>query len=82
MRSVRMARMPPAGSSPLPLPLPLPLPDRVLLHASPLRRIVVVPDDVYLLEADGDDTIVPNRGRRSIRNFRLWLRIPSNQCLP
>ena len=57
-----MAVMPPAKS--------LPLPDRVLSHVSPLRRIVVEPDDVYLLEADGDDTIVRKRGRRTIRDVR------------
>ena len=46
------------------------LPDRVLLHVTPLRRIVVVPDAVYLLEADRDDTIVRKRGRRTIRDVR------------
>jgi len=52
--------MPPAAS----------LPDRVLLHVSTLRRIVAKPDDVYLLEADRDDTIVRKRGRRTIRDVR------------
>ena len=55
-----MAPMPPAAS----------LPDRVLLHVSTLRRIVAKPDDVYLLEADRDDTIVRKRGRRTIRDVR------------
>jgi DNA-binding LytR/AlgR family response regulator len=45
-------------------------PDRVLLHVTPRRRIAVEPDDVYLLEADRDDTIVRKRGRRTIRDVR------------
>ena len=52
--------MSPAGSRP----------DRVLLHVTPRRRIAVEPDDVYLLEADRDDTIVRKRGRRTIRDVR------------
>ncbi len=52
--------MPPAAS----------LPDRVLLHLTPLRRVVAKPDDVYLLEADRDDTIVRKRSRRTIRDVR------------
>ncbi len=44
--------------------------DRVLLHVTPVRRIVVEPDDVYLLEADRNDTIVRKRGRRTIRDVR------------
>ncbi len=44
--------------------------DRVLLHVTPLRRIVVEPDDVYLLGADRNDTIVRKRGRRTIRDVR------------
>ncbi len=55
-----MRSMPPAGS----------LPHRVLLHVTPLRRITVDPGDVYLLEADRDDTIVRKRGRRTIRDVR------------
>ncbi len=55
-----MRSMPPAGS----------LPHRVLLHVTPLRRVTVNPDDVYLLEADRDDTIVRKRGRRTIRDVR------------
>lgn len=55
-----MAPMPPAAS----------LPDRVLLHVTPLRRVVVKPDDVYLLEADRNDTIVRKRSRRTIRDVR------------
>ena len=45
-------------------------PNRVLLHVTPRRRIAVEPDDVYLLEADHDDTIVRKRGRRTIRDVR------------
>ncbi len=44
--------------------------DRVLLHVTPARRVVVEPDDVYLLEADRNDTIVRKRGRRTIRDVR------------
>jgi DNA-binding LytR/AlgR family response regulator len=53
-----------------PIPPAAWLPDRVLLHVSTLRRIVAKPDDVYLLKADGDDTIVRKRGRRTIRDIR------------
>ena len=52
--------MPPAAS----------LSDRVLLHVTPARRIVVEPYDVYLLEADRNDTIVRKRGRHTIRDVR------------
>ncbi len=53
-----------------PMPPATVLPDRVLLHVTPLRRIVAEPDDVYLLKADRDDTIVRKRGRRTIRDIR------------
>ncbi len=49
------------GASPL---------DRVLLHLPDSLRLVVDPKDVYLLEADGDDTIVRRRGRKRIRDVR------------
>ena len=52
------------------MPPNAPLLDRVLLHVTPLRRVTVKPDDVYLLEADRDDTIVRKRGRRTIRDVR------------
>ena len=52
--------MPPAGS----------LPVRVLLHVTPLRRIAVEPETVYLLEADRGDTVVRRRSRRTIRDVR------------
>lgn len=52
--------MPPAGS----------LPVRLLLHVTPLRRIAVEPETVYLLEADRGDTIVRQRSRRTIRDVR------------
>ncbi len=55
-----MESMPPAAS----------IADRVLLHVTPVRRVVVEPDDVYLLEADRNDTIVRKRGRRTIRDVR------------
>ena len=46
------------------------LPDRALLHVTPSRRVAVAIGDVYLLEADLDDTIVRKRGRRTIRDVR------------
>ncbi|MEE8061497.1 MAG: LytTR family DNA-binding domain-containing protein [Gemmatimonadales bacterium] len=52
--------MPPAAS----------IADRVRLHVTPARRVVVEPDDVYLLQADRNDTIVRKRGRRTIRDVR------------
>ncbi|MHC4100754.1 MAG: hypothetical protein ACYS15_20135 [Planctomycetota bacterium] len=39
--------------------------DRVLLHLKGSRRVVLEPDEVYYLEASGDETIVRKRGRRS-----------------
>ncbi len=53
-----------------PMPAAASLSDRVLLHVTPLRRIVAEPDDVYLLKADRDDTIVRKRGRRTTRDVR------------
>ncbi len=44
--------------------------DRVLLHLAGRRRFAVEPHDVYLLEADGNDTIVRRRGRRTLRDVR------------
>lgn len=58
-RPRRMAGM--AGTTPL---------DRILIHLPASRRLVVEPDDVYVLEADGDDTIVRQRGKRTIRDVR------------
>ncbi len=45
-------------------------PQRVLLHLKDSRRLVVEPDDVYYVEADGDETIVRRRGRRTLRDVR------------
>ena len=56
--------MSPSGSS---ATTPL---DRVLLHLAASRRLAIEPDDVYVLEADGDDTIVRRRGRRTLRDVR------------
>ena len=56
--------MPPSGSS---RTTPL---DRISLHLAASRRVVVEPDDVYVLEADGDDTIVRRRPKRTLRNVR------------
>jgi two-component system LytT family response regulator len=43
---------------------------RVLLHLADGRRIPVEPDEVFLLEADGDETSVRTRGRRRLRDVR------------
>jgi DNA-binding LytR/AlgR family response regulator len=42
----------------------------VLLHLEPGRRVPVEPDEVFLLEADGDETRVRTRGRRRLRDVR------------
>jgi hypothetical protein len=42
----------------------------VLLHLEPGRRVPVEPDEVFLLEADGDETRVRTRGRRRLRDIR------------
>lgn len=44
--------------------------DRVLLHVVGQRRRVVDPEDVYYLEAAGDETVVRQRRRRTIRDVR------------
>ena len=36
----------------------------MLLHLGDGRRVPVEPDEVFLLEADGDETVVRTRGRR------------------
>ncbi len=43
---------------------------KVLLHLGDGRRIPVEPGEVFLLEADGDETSVRTRGRRSLRDVR------------
>ncbi|MHC4415262.1 MAG: LytTR family DNA-binding domain-containing protein [Planctomycetota bacterium] len=49
--------------------MPEPL-NRVLLHLTGSRRLVVDPHQVYYLEASGDETIVRKRGRRTLRDVR------------
>ncbi len=44
--------------------------DRVLIHLKDSRRLAITPDDVYYLEASGDETIVRRRGRRTFRDVR------------
>ena len=44
--------------------------DRVLLHLRDFHRFAVEPDVLYYLEADGDETIVRRRGRRTLRDVR------------
>ena len=44
--------------------------DRLLLHLKNSRRLVVEPDEIYYLEAAGDETIVRRRGRQTLRDVR------------
>ncbi len=44
--------------------------DRVLLHLKGSRRLAVDLDDVYYIEAAGDDTVVRKHGRRTLRDVR------------
>jgi DNA-binding LytR/AlgR family response regulator len=43
---------------------------RVLIHLRDGRRVPVESDEVFLLESDGDETIVRMRGRRTLRDVR------------
>jgi len=43
---------------------------RVLLHLADGRRVPLEPEEVFLLEADGDETKVRTRGRRGLRDVR------------
>ena len=43
---------------------------RVLIHLEDGRRVPLEPDEVFLLEADGDRTVVRTRGRRKLRDVR------------
>ena len=43
---------------------------RVLINVSELRRVPVDPNDVYFLEAVGDDTLVRLRSKRRLRDLR------------
>jgi len=42
----------------------------VLIHLEDGRRVPLEPDEVFLLEADGDRTVVRTRGRRKLRDVR------------
>ena len=44
--------------------------DRVLIHVSESRRLVIDPASIYYLEADAHDTIVRRRGARPLRDVR------------
>jgi len=46
------------------------LSQQILLHLKQSRRLVVKPEEVYYLEAAGDDTIVRRRGRQTLRDVR------------
>ena len=43
---------------------------RVLMHLDDGRRVPLEPDEVFLLEADGDRTVIRTRGRRKLRDVR------------
>lgn len=43
---------------------------RLLLHLGPGLRQAVAPDDVYFVEATGDDTRVRTRAARALRDVR------------
>ena len=49
--------------------------DRVLLHLKGSRHLAVDPDDVYYLEAAGNDTIVRKHGRRTLRDVRTMSQV-------
>ena len=44
--------------------------DRLLLHLSPGLRQAIDPDDIYFVEATGDDTQVRTRAARAIQDVR------------
>ncbi|MEO2048709.1 MAG: LytTR family DNA-binding domain-containing protein [Pirellulales bacterium] len=44
--------------------------DRVLLHITHSRRVPVDPAKIYLLEADGGDTIIRTRSKKKLRDVR------------
>ena len=43
---------------------------RVLLHLDDGRRVPLDPAEIFLLEAEGDETVVRTRGRRRLRDVR------------
>ena len=45
-------------------------PRRVLIHVKGGRRVPIEPDEVFLLEAVGDETDVRTRGARELRDVR------------
>jgi DNA-binding LytR/AlgR family response regulator len=44
--------------------------DRFVVHASRSRRLLVTPHSIYYAEADGPDTVLRLRGRRTLRDVR------------
>ena len=58
------------GGGPLRIGAVEALTQQVLLHLKQSRRLVVKPEEVYYLEAAGDDTIVRRRGRQTLRDVR------------
>jgi len=44
--------------------------DRVLIHLSDSRRVPVDPAKIYLLQADGGDTILRTRSKKTLRDVR------------
>jgi DNA-binding LytR/AlgR family response regulator len=56
-----MPRVPPPATAPA---------RRVLLHLDDGRRVPLDPAEIFLLEAEGDETVVRTRGRRRLRDVR------------
>ena len=50
--------------------MPTPIPDRILFHLADGTRELLAPEDVYLLRADGDDTLVRLRRAQPLRDVR------------
>jgi DNA-binding LytR/AlgR family response regulator len=46
----------------------------VLLHLDG-RRVPLEPDEIFLLEADGDETEIRTRGRRRLRDVRALVEV-------
>ena len=54
---------------------PAPSPDRLLLRLGPDRWRAVDLEDVYFVEAEGDDSVVRLRSRRVLRDVRRLAQI-------
>lgn len=61
--------------------MPSHTPKRLLIHIDHGRRVPLDPEEVFLLEASGDETLIRTRGRRRLRDVRslgeVLQRVPS-----